>query len=60
MMKKNGELIDVDVSLSVLKSPEGKVMGSIGVVTDITERKMVERELKETMEIKSLFNWSSS
>jgi len=55
MTKKNGELIDVDVSLSVLKSPEGKVIGSIGVITDITERKKVEEELKETMEMKSQF-----
>ncbi len=54
-MKKNGELIDVNVSLSVLKSPEGKVIGSIGVITDITERKRAERELKETMELKSQF-----
>ena len=55
MIRKNGELIDVDVSLSVLKSPEGKVIGSIGVVTDITERKKAEEELKETMEIRSQF-----
>lgn len=55
MMKKNGDLIDVNVSLSVLKSPEGKVIGSIGVITDITERKRAERELKETMELKSQF-----
>jgi len=55
MVKKNGELIDVDVSLSVLKSPEGKVIGSIGVITDITERRRAERELEETMEIRSQF-----
>ncbi len=55
MIKKNGDLIDVDVSLSVLKNPEGKLIGSIGVITDITERKRAERELKETMETKSQF-----
>lgn len=55
MMKKNGELIDVNISLSVLKNPEGTVIGSIGVITDITERKKAERELKETMEIRSQF-----
>ncbi|MFA5554298.1 MAG: ATP-binding protein [Phycisphaerae bacterium] len=55
MLKKNGDVIDVNVSLSVIRSPEGKVMGSIGVITDITERKKAERELKETMEIKSQF-----
>lgn len=55
MIKKKGELIDVDVSLSVLKNPEGKVIGSIGVISDITERKRAEKELKDTMETKSQF-----
>jgi PAS domain S-box-containing protein len=55
MIKKSGELIDVDVSLSVLKNPEGKAIGSIGVITDITERKKAEEESKEAMEIKSQF-----
>ena len=55
MIKKNGGVIDVDVSLSVLKNPEGKMIGSIGVVTDITERKRAEEELKEVMETKSQF-----
>lgn len=55
MVKKNGELIDVDVSLSVLKDPEGKIIGSIDVITDITERKKAEEELREVMETKSQF-----
>src|SRR4030042_275647 len=55
MIKKNGGIIDVDVSLSVLKNPEGKIIGSIGVATDITERKRAEEELKEVMEAKSQF-----
>jgi signal transduction histidine kinase len=53
--KKNGEIIDVDVSLSVLKDPEGRVTGSIGVVRDITERKEAEKKLKEAMDLKSQF-----
>jgi signal transduction histidine kinase len=55
MVRKDGGLIDVDVSLSVLKNPEGKIIGSIGVITDITERKRAEEELKEAMETKSQF-----
>jgi len=55
IIKKDGSLISVDVSLSVLKNPEGKVIGSIGVVADITERKRAEKELRETMEAKSQF-----
>jgi PAS domain S-box-containing protein len=55
MMKKNGEIIDVDVSLSVLKDPEGRVTGSIGVIRDITERIEADRKIKEAMELKSQF-----
>lgn len=55
MIRKDGSLVDVDVSLSILKDPEGNILGSIGVTTDITERKRAERELKEAMETKSQF-----
>jgi len=55
MLRKNGEIIDVDVSITVLKNSEGKVTGSIGVVMDITVRKKAEEKIRETMEIKSQF-----
>ncbi|RLF33318.1 MAG: hypothetical protein DRM98_02470 [Thermoplasmata archaeon] len=45
IIKKNGELLDVDVSISVLKNHEGKVIGSIGVIKDITEQKKIEDKL---------------
>ena len=55
MVKKDGEIIDVDVSLSVLKDPEGRVTGSIGVIRDITERKEADKKIKEAMDLKSQF-----
>jgi len=55
MFKKNGEVIDVDLSLSVVRNPKEQVIGSIGVVSDITERKKAERKIKEAMEMKSEF-----
>jgi len=55
MTRKDGKLIDVDISLSVLKDSNGKTTGSIGVIRDITERKKAEEQLKETMELKSQF-----
>jgi len=55
MFKKNGEVIEVDVSLSVLKDPDGHITGSIGVIRDITERKEADRKIKEAMDLKSQF-----
>jgi len=46
MIRKNNELIDVDISLSVLKNHKGRVIGSVGIVRDITQRKMMELELQ--------------
>jgi PAS domain S-box-containing protein len=43
--RKDGEIIDVALSLSVLRGPDQEVTGSIGIVADITERKRAEEEL---------------
>ncbi len=45
MFKKNGETVDVDISVSVLKNEKGEITGSIGVVRDITERNQAVEEL---------------
>jgi len=45
MLRKNNELLEVDVSLSVLKDTSGNVIGSIGVIKDITDQKIMERAL---------------
>ncbi len=42
---KNNELIDVDISLSVLKDAKNKVTGSIGIIRDISKRKKTEQKL---------------
>jgi PAS domain S-box-containing protein len=41
MVRGDGQVIDVDISLSVLQDSDGRVTGSIGVVQDITERKRI-------------------
>ncbi|HPS54515.1 MAG TPA: ATP-binding protein [Sedimentisphaerales bacterium] len=37
MLKKDGNIINVNVSLSILKDCEGKITGSIGIIRDITD-----------------------
>ncbi|MGB2885256.1 MAG: PAS domain S-box protein, partial [Dehalococcoidia bacterium] len=46
IIRKNQEITAVDLSLSVLRGPEGKVAGSIGIIADITARKTIEAELR--------------
>ncbi|MCP4450361.1 MAG: PAS domain S-box protein, partial [Planctomycetes bacterium] len=48
MIKKTGGIIDIDISLTVLKDPTGRVTGSIGVIRDISERKEAEGELERS------------
>jgi len=48
MFKKDNSLIDVDISITVLRDENGDVCGSIGVIKDITERVQAENKLKES------------
>ena len=48
ILKKNNELVDVDLSLSVLKNHEEMVIGSIGIIKDITYQKWVKDALEES------------
>jgi PAS domain S-box-containing protein len=48
VMNKQGEFLDVDISLSVLKDAEGKIAGSVGIMRDITKRKKIEKALLES------------
>ncbi|MEM0493288.1 MAG: PAS domain-containing sensor histidine kinase, partial [Candidatus Thermoplasmatota archaeon] len=59
MYKKNQDIIDVAVSLSVLKNYEGKVIGSIGVIKDITAQKQMQRLLEESeRKFKQLYEYA--
>jgi len=61
MIKKDGDLIDVDLSLSVLKGPKDQVLGSIGMITDITERKSAQDRLQIAEEkYRTIFENSAS
>ncbi len=45
--KKNGEIIWLSISGSALKDEQGRVIGSVGLLTDITEQKNAEEKLRE-------------
>ena len=50
MIRKNNSLVDVDISLSVLKDHIGNVIGSIGIVKDNTKNKEMEQQIKASEE----------
>ncbi|MBF0121913.1 MAG: response regulator [Candidatus Omnitrophica bacterium] len=43
--KKDRSLLDVDAAISVLKDAEGKVIGSIGILRDISKQKQIQEML---------------
>lgn len=48
MVRKDGGIFDVDISLSVVRDSDGGVTGTIAVVRDITERKRMEEALRKS------------
>ncbi len=42
---KNGEVLDVDLSVNILKDSNGDMTGSVGIMQDITQQKKVRQEL---------------
>jgi diguanylate cyclase (GGDEF)-like protein/PAS domain S-box-containing protein len=51
IINKKKEIVDVALSISVLKGPDGTVQGSIGILRDISESKKAEYALQESMEL---------
>ena len=47
MLNKDGKPLDINISITVVKDKKGKILGSIGVITDISERKRAESKLWE-------------
>lgn len=44
----DGSILDVEISISVLRDSNNKAVGSIGIIRDITRQKDVERKIKES------------
>jgi PAS domain S-box-containing protein len=54
--RKDGRLIDVSLTISPIKDPEGKVIGVSKIARDITQRKVAERLLAEQARLLDLTN----
>ena len=62
VIKKDGTLLDVDASISIIKDAQGNVVGSIGILRDTTKQRRVQEmllkakmEAEEANSSKSLF-----
>jgi PAS domain S-box-containing protein len=51
ILKKDRGLIDVDLSINVLRSTEGEIIGATEIISDITKRKETEKELEQKHEL---------
>ncbi len=56
MYAGDNSLIDVDISINVLKGPEGKITGSVGIARDISQRKKAEQQLLSKTDELEKFN----
>ncbi len=50
MQKKDGNVVPMDISISLLKDDQGNHLGSVCVARDLSERKKAESELKRAKE----------
>jgi len=51
IVRKDRRYVDVDLSVNVLKSTDGNVLGATEIIGDITKRKETERELERKQEL---------
>jgi len=52
--KKDGELIDINLSASYLRNEKGEVIGTLGVYRDITEKKRLEAQLQKAQKMEAI------
>ena len=54
MFRKNGKVMDVLLSEIAERTPEGKLMRSVAVLTDVTERKRMEEHFRQVQRIEAV------
>ncbi len=62
VIRKDGSLLDVSASITVLKDPRGQIVGAIGILRDLSRQKVFEEQLlqaklaaEEANQAKSVF-----
>ena len=51
VIRKEKDPIDVEMSLCVLRGTKGKIVGSVGIIEDVSKKKIVEHKLKYERDI---------
>ena len=52
--RKDGRIIQIEVSHVALKNPDGSVAGSVSSTRDITDRKMLEEQLRQSQKMEAI------
>jgi diguanylate cyclase (GGDEF)-like protein/PAS domain S-box-containing protein len=47
LITKSGQIIDISLTLSYIRDSSGRVLGTVGISKDITEKKKLERAIEE-------------
>ncbi|KPJ62014.1 MAG: hypothetical protein AMJ42_00335 [Deltaproteobacteria bacterium DG_8] len=60
LIHKDGKIVPIEATISVLKDQQGERRGSIAICRDITERKKAEEEIKESRDfLENIFKTSA-
>ena len=53
-MRKDGSIIDVLTASAILRGTDGSTVGYIGIFTDLTERKLLEQQLRQSQKMEAV------
>jgi two-component system cell cycle sensor histidine kinase/response regulator CckA len=54
LIRKDGELIDINLSSSLLRDESGEVIGTLGIYRDITEKKRLEAQFQAAQRMEAM------